>query len=469
VQGAFDRRAWLADPWRPAPEAGGIGRTMAVALAAFAILATRCPSAVVHPEPWAEDATLFLKQQLLYGFVRAAALPAAGYVYLAPRLVAGFAAWLPLPAVPLCYGVVALLVGAISCAWIARDDFRWLVRSDPARCVIALAFAVVPVGAETIGNVTNLQWPLLWLGFLLVWGSLPSTRAGWAAFVAALSVIGLSGPGASFLVPLWAVRALVVRTARATAAATAAIAPVLLTVATLARDRNMQGHVTLAGIGRLLAWRVVSEPFVGDTDPLGFAHAGAIVPALASTAVGLAVAIVCLRGGPRLRAWLVLTVAFVALYVAGTAVGRTMLVEMAASQRTAWGGERYFRIPAHAEVMVLALGFLLAARWWKLLATPALAMLAVTAWAGFGARALPRHQWRRDAAAFERARAARRTCTARIPVNPPGWVLTLRLVDGAVVPDDSNTADVACSALVPTAPSAPSARAKREVAGSSPR
>ncbi|HLK12712.1 MAG TPA: hypothetical protein VKW76_15160 [Candidatus Binatia bacterium] len=450
--------ARLATFWDPDAEraAAGVGR---VALLAFGVLLARRPSVLRSPQLWAEDGTVFFHDELVWGFRRAVLRPYAGYVLVTPRAVAGLLAFLPVRATAWCYAVFSLIVGAVACAWFARAEYRRVVSDDGTRAAMCLATAAVATGGEIIGNLCNVQWYLLWLGYLLILAPLPRGSWGKAGYVAAWWAIGLCTPGALALAPLWILR-LILRPARGERLCGAlCLLPSLLLVGlldwpTIGASQLQAPAATAGQMLHLLGWRVLGEAFVGEYDPLRLVKRfGTAVPAAAAGLIAVAAWVVVARGTPRQRAWLVLSATALSVYAFMVVRGRPDIV-------VNWhhkGGGRFFVFPADFVVMlfVVCAGVLPWPR--RLALAPVLAMLTVASALAFQYPALVDLHWSRFGAALDAAMARRLTCDVAIPLNPPSpaWVLRLRLDRGrpAALPADA--------APAPVCPPAPPRQARR--------
>jgi hypothetical protein len=446
----------LRDLWAPAPEPAGRARIpfAGVLLAVAAVLVARRPGALIKPDLWAEDGVLFFRDQLVHGFPHTLTIPAAGYIYLLPRLVAGAAMLLPLSAVPLAYGIFSLALGAVACAWFARPEFRRIIPSDGLRVAASLGFAAIPTAWEIIGNITNLQWYLLWLAYLLTVSPFPRTAAGRAAFGLTWVVVALSGPTAMFLLPALVTRAVLAtdpreRVAFAACAALPLIAALALRPAafggTEAPARWFTAVVTLVG------WRMLGEAFVGETDALGVSALGPIVPVVIATIIVLAIAVAARFGTGAIRSWLAISLMLLVLYIAGFVRGRPGLLAAPLAKPVAFGGGRYFWVPANLVVLVFFVALSVTPARRRVVYAPVLAMLLAVAGATWQSPPMPpfptRH-WSRNMKRLQHAMRAEETCGLTIPVNPDGWAFRVHLVRGRPV-DDAGDDVVACSTTYP--------------------
>ncbi len=171
-------------------------------LAAFALLlAARKPSALLTPQLWAEDGSVFLLEQDQLGLA-ALATPYMGYLHTIPRLVAALAAHLLDPAWwPAFYNGIAF---AVWLAVIARTFSPRLAL--PHKPWLALAFFLGPQTGEILFNVTNIQWIAAFVFVQQALIARPQTRTQRFGDLALLAVVGLTGPFVIALLPLIAWR-----------------------------------------------------------------------------------------------------------------------------------------------------------------------------------------------------------------------------------------------------------------------
>ena len=179
------------------------GRILAASVVAAAmLLALRKPWALHTPQLWAEDGSIFLVQDGQLG-IRAWFEPYNGYLHLLPRLFAWIArqtadvAWWPA-----IYngGAFAMTVGLF--ARLASGRVRL-----PAKPALILAFPLVVGTGEVLINLTNLQWLTAFFLVLHLFLDPPKGAAQRAADLLILAVVGLNGPFAAVLAPLFAWRA----------------------------------------------------------------------------------------------------------------------------------------------------------------------------------------------------------------------------------------------------------------------
>ena len=171
-------------------------------LACAVLLALRKPWALHTPQFWAEDGSIFLTQDEQMG-IRAWWEPYNGYLHLLPRLIAWIASHTADPAWwPAIYNGIAF---AITVGLFARLASRRV--ELPAKAGLMLTFVLVVGSGEVLINVTNLQWVTAFFLVLQLFTRPPTAVAPRLGDLAILFVIGLNGPFAIVLLPLFVWRA----------------------------------------------------------------------------------------------------------------------------------------------------------------------------------------------------------------------------------------------------------------------
>ena len=180
----------VARPWIP----------WATLAAVAAILFLRKPEALLRPEFWYEDGSVFFADARERG-IGSLFVPYAGYLHFFPRLVAWLATAFPVVAAPALYNGAALLAVLGVCALLfhPRLDLPW-------RPLLALCVALAPDAWTSFLNLTHAQWYLSLLLVLLCRKGAPETAAGAALDLAVLAIVGLTGPFSIFAFPMFALR-----------------------------------------------------------------------------------------------------------------------------------------------------------------------------------------------------------------------------------------------------------------------
>ena len=168
---------------------------------------------LLKPQFWAEDGTVFYQQAHEFGFLHSVLIPYSGYLHLFPRLIAGLSLFLPLSFVPLFFNLAALAVQCLPAIYICTPRLENL---GPFRVRLLLAFLCFGITGvhEVWGNLTNSQWQIALLSFLILIASPPQSRLGnWFDRVA-LGIGALTGPYCVLLLPIAVIVAFYRRSSR---------------------------------------------------------------------------------------------------------------------------------------------------------------------------------------------------------------------------------------------------------------
>ncbi len=165
----------------------------------------RKPDTFLNPQFWAEDGAVFFKESHEMG---AGALlhVYAGTTHLIPRLVAGIASFFPVSAAPAIYNFSTLAVVLLVAIKILSP--RW---EFPCKVPLALSLGLLPHSGEIFMNLTNVQWYAALVLIVLILQDAPRTIWEGAGDLAALTLVGLTGPFILFLGPLFAARWIIQR------------------------------------------------------------------------------------------------------------------------------------------------------------------------------------------------------------------------------------------------------------------
>lgn len=175
-----------------------ISQVLILCLLITLILLIRRPDSFFQPQLWAEDATIFLKQQVEDG-ASAVFKPYAGYLNLGSRLIALMGANVRFLYIPTFYNFCSLLV-LLGCASIIAQCRLPL----PSGCkyLMALALVLIPHGGEVFLNLTNLQWILASLLPILLIQPSGHRPALFYLELVLVVIIGFTGPFLVLFSPL---------------------------------------------------------------------------------------------------------------------------------------------------------------------------------------------------------------------------------------------------------------------------
>jgi len=164
------------------------------------------PRAVCRASFFAEDGSVFFKEQYNQGFRSALTTHFAGYLHFAPRIVAAFCELFPLEYAPTAYALVSLLIAAAVFTFFFAPGFRPVIASDSLRAVVVIAFTMMP-NAEALLKLAYINWYMVIFLALTTLFTLPKRPlALWLLFVPA-GIAAWSSPVAVVCVPVILLRA----------------------------------------------------------------------------------------------------------------------------------------------------------------------------------------------------------------------------------------------------------------------
>lgn len=395
-------------------------RYLGVAALLAAVIVARRPDAVTMPQFWAEDGTIFFRENLTLGFPAALAKGYRGFPYLTHRLIACAAGVVPLASEPRVYTTTAIALTALALATFALPSFRHLVRSDGLRVLFGVLALSAPFDQEVLATPTNVGW------FIAVWLSLISLMqlpgARWRLVAVLMLAIGavFSTPLAVVNVPIWIVRAVGSLRGRARGPAAFWIGLLVAQGIVLALAQWLGAHTRVIG-GEILSWSTVAfvlDRFVGVVWPMkgGMLRLG-VAWVLAGWGIVLA-AFVGAAAAARFRTLGALTVVLYLHIAAGLcyAVGRPTLL-LIVSEHVA---DRYaiFSTAMFALAVVVALDGLHALRVRRVATALAVGVLVLAWWPTFRIAPLQDVRWPLFAARLEQRRATGSRAPLSIPGNP---------------------------------------------------
>ncbi len=176
---------------------GHISRVLLTWLVCLIILIWRAYSRLLQPEIYAEGA-LFISDALADGWQSTFYLY-SGYIHGIPRIAALMAtSFVPTAHIPLFTNIVCFLIAAGVSASIARSCYRWIIPSDAARVLAALALCLTPGLDSVLGNLANLHY-LLFLFLTLLILKDPSIEYTKWEMLLAVTIVFSSGMIAALL------------------------------------------------------------------------------------------------------------------------------------------------------------------------------------------------------------------------------------------------------------------------------
>lgn len=385
------------------PEAGtGKRRALLAAaclVASLLVFISRKPDQWLAPQFWAEDGTEFFFDAEVLGWL-SCLKPYAGYLHLAPRLIACSAAQAPWEQLPAIY---VLAAGVLAAAVVVRFAFARV--PVLVRVLGPVAVVAAPHSGEVFLNVTNLNWFLSLLLIMNLLEPAPARTTETSRRGAEVLLAGLSGPSVVCLAPFalwWAWRSRWRREA--------CIVLACWVLATLVQSAVLlsESRAPNAGVREVigsLSWvpgRYAMAVFVGQWLPY-HAVLGHVIAAVAVVAIGTL--FLDPTNGARCQAgWLMLAASV--LLVAGRFAADTWGNPLG-------GGARYTYVPL--VLFLLAVGWLAMGARRRGPRMLALALYLAPIWAASSmwvARRQPQFEWARQ------VREVRAGIRSRLEVPP---------------------------------------------------
>ena len=168
------------------------------------LLLLRRPDMLTNPQLYAEDGSVFLRDQLIFPWT-AVLFPYNGQFHTLPRLIALFESFFPLTAVPLLCSLVSIVINAFCLSIFFLPWNRWLIESDLLRAAVCVVMATTLDGSEMIGFSGPLMWFLYLAAILLLFrpeSDAPETVRERVIIMAAVLLIGLSVAPMVMMIPL---------------------------------------------------------------------------------------------------------------------------------------------------------------------------------------------------------------------------------------------------------------------------
>jgi hypothetical protein len=282
----------------------------------YIVIWQRCPTILTRAQFWAEDGWAWYPDAYQHGW-HSLFWPHAGYLQTISRLVALASLGAPLAYAPLIFAFAALAVQGAAPAFLLSPRMAPAIPSFPARLVLALLLAALPGTNETFVNLTNAQWYLALLAFLVLCAAPAASLPQRLFDCCALTLSGLSGPFALCLTPVaflcwWRGRQRWQKWRLALITATALLQLGILFYAHAQRTPG-QLAASLHGFTAIIAAQILAPAMLGLHRVLAQTQLGLTTPGGAGIALGACIAAAVLaaiafrRGSWILRCFLIFT------------------------------------------------------------------------------------------------------------------------------------------------------------------
>lgn len=399
-----------------------------VFFAALIIIFLRRPDSILNPQFWAEDGAVFYAHTYHKGIITPLLSQYAGYMDTFPRLVAALSQLFPLSWVPLIFNLSGMTVKALPIVWMLSSRLHELMPDLKTRLFFSFLYLGLPNSWEVNTGPQHGKIYLALLAFMVLCSSTDGRLRTSITDAGVLLLSGLSGPFCFILAPISALYCFFRRNRRSFALFAiiflcALIQAIVFLSATSSRPPRMLGE-SLHLFVKILAEQVFLGALIGQAglEKLirfpGLFNFAVII----SGSAGAAVCIYALMKAP-LQLRLFIAYAFL-LFCAALASPLVNLKDPQWPLLLVPGvGGRYWFIPMLAFISVLV--WLLSKKSSHLskgLAVAAFAIMLlgiIVDWRDpdFQDLSFKEHAYR-----FESAPTGTRTT---IPINPPGWSITL--------------------------------------------
>ncbi len=396
----------------------------------FAATVSRRPSTVLNPQFWAEDGALFYGQARTLGFLHTLLIPYSGYLNTLPRLTAGLSLFVPLSRAPLVFNLVALLNQSLPPMYLCSSRMR-RIGPLPVRVLLAFLYVGVPNVPSVLGNLTNSQWHLAVLSFLIVVGCPPKSAWGTLFDVTMLSIGVATGPFALFLLPVAGIIALDRRDRSALLRAGIVCVGVALLPMFMFGSARPSSFAKLGasveGFCTIVTFQVIVPVFRGINTIKHYMHPQAFLAFLSYTVAAAGVALlvyVALRGSVEIRCFLL----FAALVLAASLASPLAGVREAQWTALQMPGapSRYWLIPELAvAAAIVSFASTASNRVVRALGAVLICVMLAADVTHWHLPALPDRHFAHYAAAFEKLPVGAKM---RIP-TPPSWVFEITKTD----------------------------------------
>jgi hypothetical protein len=402
-------------PWQHAP----------VFVAAFLILASHRPDAILHAQFWAEDGHAWFADAYNLGAWHVLFHPQDGYIQLLARMGAAFAMLAPLALAPLCMNLIAFLVQALPVSLLLSTRSS-VFGSLRFRAAMAAVYLALPNCGEVRANLTNTQWVLALCAFLLLTASPPRRAITQLCAFAVVLLCGLTGPFCLMLLPVAIVLVWSRRTRSSAGFACILFACCLVQGLSVMVGRANYAHVLGAGpamLVRLLGSQVFLGALAGTNTLATHTGLGLLMLFALLTATGITIIAICFAISKlEIRLFLILSAL---LFAAALASPSTVALHGI----TGWeaiagaGGIRYWFFPT----LAFAWSLLICARNSStVLRRASIALLCLMCFGVVRDWHQPAFKDMHFAGYAREFAAAPPGAVVTIPENPAGWTVRLK-------------------------------------------
>lgn len=254
---------------------------------ALIVLFFRRPDAILNAQLWAEDIVWFSDPITNGNFLITVFQPYAGYLTVAQHLIGWFASLFPLEIIPLVFNLCALSIQALLLVyvWSSRTDFI----SKEMKVFVTFVYLALPFSFEVHANVTNTQWYLGILLFLLLFVQEAKSRAVRYLDWCIIGIASLTGPFSILLSPIvaWEVWRSRKFSARHAIVLYGAMVQVLMVLLTRQPQSEMVVGYSVTQLFRIIGGQIFGAGFFGQESLAFFLSKPWIAPVI--TVIGMQV------------------------------------------------------------------------------------------------------------------------------------------------------------------------------------
>jgi hypothetical protein len=172
---------------------------LVIFIIAFVIVCSRRPDVILNPQFYAEDGAYWFADAYRLG-LHSLLLPQTSYLHTLTRMVALLTLLVPFSYAPLVMNISAIAVQILPVNVLLSSRFANL--DLRIRLLVSFIYLALPNTFETSANLSNIQWRLAVLAFLVLIAERPSNW-GWKIFDGTVFVLtSLDGPMGILLVPV---------------------------------------------------------------------------------------------------------------------------------------------------------------------------------------------------------------------------------------------------------------------------
>ncbi|MBD2683011.1 MULTISPECIES: hypothetical protein [Nostoc] len=168
---------------------------------AFLVIISRRPDAILNPQFWAEDGTVFYAQAYNDGSLNSLFLPYAGYLHALPRLTAAFSMLFPFKLAPLIFNLIAIIIQILPVTFLISSRFSKLIPNINYGICISFLYLALPGCYEVNANITNTQWRIALLIFMAMIAQSSQVLVNLFDLIIIL-IGGLTGPFSILIMPI---------------------------------------------------------------------------------------------------------------------------------------------------------------------------------------------------------------------------------------------------------------------------